>query len=146
MMRLRADIGELEDGVGSQFALDGEVVAFGVGRGVAVVEGRVAGDGRVIGPVDGVVGMAGRGSEGRDGRRKRLRDGAAFGRGKRRGEQGKSAGAVVVVAVGRVGAHDARREAFKGGVEDAEGSVDAALAGGAEEFVKETTVRVRRSS
>ncbi len=59
-------------------------------------------------------------------------------------EQWMSAGAVVVVSVGRIGAHDASGKALECGVEDAEARVNAALARGAEERAEESAVEIGR--
>src|SRR5579862_5165836 len=101
-MSLRPDVVEAENGAGAEAALDGEHVFLGVRNAVGGGVVGKAGDGRELGPVDGIVGIFCAGIQRSELDGKNLRDLLAGGGGDERSGEERRSGAGVGGAVGSV--------------------------------------------
>ena len=128
MMRGCADIAERDERGRRELALHAQHPVLGVGGDVFGIDSRDADEGLKLAPVDACVGVGAAGAEGYFLQREALAGiCAGGGDGEGRSKERRRSGGVGV-AVGGVGAHDARRETFVCRIKRAIAKADAGLA------------------
>ena len=144
MVRRGADIADRDQRRGAELPLHAEHPVLGVGSYVARVHRGNAHQRLELAPVHVGVGIGAAGAEGTFCSGKRCPALAPVAATVKGAVEERRRGGGVGVAVGRVGAHDARREPFVSGIEDAVAGADAGLAGSAESFTQPGAGECRR--